>query len=212
MGLTVDDSGGTHVDPVQQGIHVAWCCAIYDLGTHYNEKFDKTSRRVLIMWEIPSERIEIERDGKMVNLPRVVSKRYTQSLHEKSNLRKDLESWRGKEFTADELRGFDLKNVLGAACQLQVIHKKSGDGKKIYAYVSNILPLGKGQERPAGESDQRFFSFEDGDEEIPENTPDWIAEIIKESDEWKAKSESDMVDASTIPPEGDDDFDDQIPF
>jgi len=38
----------------------------------------------------------------------MISKRYTMSLGEQSTLRKDLESWRGKKFTPEELQGFDL--------------------------------------------------------------------------------------------------------
>ena len=41
-------------------------------------------------------------DGK----PFLVRRRYTASLHEKSALRKDLESWRGRAFTNVELDGF----------------------------------------------------------------------------------------------------------
>ena len=58
-----------------------------------------------------------------------VRKRYTNSLHEKAALRKDLEMWRGRKFTQEELRGFDLEKLLGVPCQLQTVHKTTDDGK-----------------------------------------------------------------------------------
>jgi len=104
-------------------MHKAICYGVYDLGTQFNETFGNKNHKVLLQWELPEARIDIQKDGEDLNLPRAQSKIYTLSLHEKANLRKDLESWRGKSFTATELEGFDLKNLLGVDCQLQVIHK-----------------------------------------------------------------------------------------
>jgi hypothetical protein len=68
---------------------------------------------------------------------------YTASLHEKAKLRKDLESWRGRAFTPEELKGFDLEKLIGANCQIQVVHAKVGE--KVYANVAAIVPLSKNQ-------------------------------------------------------------------
>jgi hypothetical protein len=73
-------------------------------------------------------------------------KRYTLSLHEKANLRRELETWRGKKFTAEEGEGFDLEKLLGANCQLQVIHNEKDDGT-VYANVQAIVPAGRGLEK-----------------------------------------------------------------
>src|SRR5208337_1405024 len=68
-------------------------------------------------------------------------KRYTLSLHEKAALRKDLESWRGRTFTEEELKGFDVENVLDVPCLLNVIH--NGTSGTVYANVSGIMKLPK---------------------------------------------------------------------
>jgi hypothetical protein len=73
----------------------------------------------------------------------MVTNRYTLSLNEKATLRKHLEAWRGKLFTPAELEGFDLENLLGANCQLQVIHNLSDQGRT-FANIQAIVPLGKG--------------------------------------------------------------------
>lgn len=181
MGLTVKETGGNFT-PVSEGLHQAVCYGLYDLGTQYNATFGKSAKKVLVAWEIPGERIDVERDGKMVNLPRAISRQYTQSLHEKSQLRKDLESWRGKAFTEQELEGFDLTKLLGANCMIQVIHKHKDS--KTFANVANVVSLPRNMPKLNLENPKKYFSF-DEHTEIPEGTPDWIKDIIKASDEWE---------------------------
>jgi len=183
MGLFAKETGsGQDYDPIPAGLHQAICYRFFDLGTHFNETFGKKARKVLLMWELPEQRIGIERDGETLDLPRATSKQYTLSLHKKANLRHDLESWRGKQFTAGELQGFDLTKILGVNGTLQMIHVTKGD--KTYSNISNVLPLVQGEQQ-APENPINYFSF-DEHTELPENTPDWIAGIIKNSDEWKA--------------------------
>jgi len=78
----------------------------------------------------------------------LVTRQFTLSLHEKAALRKFLVSWRGKQFTPEELQGFDLEKVIGAPCLLQVLHNRSQDGQRVFANVDNIMPLPKGFPKP----------------------------------------------------------------
>ena len=112
MPLFAKNKGGEEFDVIPEAIHHAICYGVYDLGTHINPTFGKSEHKVLIQWELPGQRIDIEKEGKMVNLPRAISKRYTLSLHKKANLRKDLESWRGKSFTEQEEEAFDIIKLL----------------------------------------------------------------------------------------------------
>ncbi len=186
MGLTARDKGGTDFQPIPEDLHLAICYGIFDIGTQFNEKWDKSSHQVILVWELPDCRGEFERDGKRVNLPRAISKTYTLSLHEKATLRKDLESWRGKKFSEDELKGFDLKKLLGAACQIQVLHNKIGD--KLFTNIATITKAPAGT-KPYPENAPTFFSFEDG-MEIPASTPKWIADKIRASEEFHGLSEN----------------------
>jgi hypothetical protein len=121
---------------------------VWDLGlqktTYMGE--DKIQHKVIIAWEI-EEKInapESEYDGK----PYMLNKKYTLSLGEKANLRKDFESWRGKPFTADELKGVDLEKLYGSNCYIGITHQPDRtDASKVYANVTAILPLPKGVER-----------------------------------------------------------------
>ena len=178
MPLTTKKPDSQDFPILSEGVKIAICFSLYDLGTQYNEKWDKHTKQIMIVWEIPEERIIINNE----DLPRAISQKYTNSLHEKAQLRKHLEAWRGKAFTAVELDGFDVKNVLGEACQLQIIHTKKDD--KTYANIAAIMALPKSMTPPKPENPLKYFSFEDS-KDIPEDTPKWIAEIIKQSVEYK---------------------------
>ncbi len=200
MGLTAKEEKG--FDPVPAGVHQGVCYAIYDLGSQYSKQFDKTSHQCLLIFEIPSERIEIQKDGQTLSLPRVVSKNFTVSLGERANLRKYLESWRGRAFTAEELQGFDISKLIGVNGMVQVLHT-SKDGKT-YANISAILPLYKGMQKIDPENPTVIYALENG--EPPEETPKWIVEKIHDSAEWIAahspKEEVDEqppVDDSDVP-------------
>jgi hypothetical protein len=197
MALTARDPGGTSYEPVPEGVFQAVCYGIYDLGTQYNERWNKTAHRVIITWETPENRIELEKDGKTVNLPRAISREYTLSLHQKAQLRKDLENWRGRTFTKEELAGFDLQNILKANCMIQIIHTKKDD--KTYANVSAIMPLMKQISRLQPENSVKFFSFEDADPRIPEDTPQWIIDKIQDAKEWTGEDKGGNGDANDMP-------------
>lgn len=115
--------------PCPEGLHQAVCVDVVDLGLQKGQFGEK--HKVEIRWQV-----DVEDDrGRRFEL----RKWYTLSLHEKSNLRKDLECWRGRKFTETELAGFDLENLLNANCQLQVIHNISDEGRT-YDNVQAIVP------------------------------------------------------------------------
>jgi len=123
--------------PAPAGVHVAVCVDEIDLGIVARQFGGNESRKtqmVRLVWQIAEEM----KDGK----PYLVKKDYTASLHEKASLRKDLEGWRGRAFTSDELAGFDLENVVGAACMLNIIHRQGNKGGT-FANIQAIMPLAK---------------------------------------------------------------------
>ncbi|MCX7009804.1 MAG: hypothetical protein NTY53_21605 [Kiritimatiellaeota bacterium] len=214
MSLIAKDKGPS-IEPIPAGVHVAVCYGVVDLGTQFTAKFNKSIRKILMLWEIPGCRGDFDRDGQKVSLPRAISRRYTLSLSEKANLRRDLESWRGKKFTAQELAGFDVQAVLGAACQMQIVHEAGSDGKT-YAQISAIMALPKGVARPKLENPKLVFTFEGvtGIPELPATMPDWIREIIAASAEWQRLSDGPPITGepgrSTAPAKAEDA--DDLPF
>lgn len=209
MGLVAKDSGGKTFDPVPAGVHNAVCYMVMDLGSHFDKKFAKHTHSVLIGWEIPGERIIIEKEGVKHDLPRAISRKYTISLHEKATLRKDLQTWRGRMFTDEELKGFDIKNILGKSCMIQVIHEKVGE--KTYANIGAIMPLMKGTPALVAENPLKFYSIEDDRDVIPKDTPQWIIDIIRSSEEWQQFGPTEEVPVGEAEPAGADD-DSSVPF
>lgn len=142
MPIIATGSDGKTFTPAPEGVHQAVCVDVIDLGMLKSAFLDdktgqpKFQHKVNIVWQID----ELRDDGKRFQL----YKRYTLSLGDKANLRHDLESWRGKAFTFDELAGFDVETVKCANCLVNVQHKKSADGTKTYANVVSVMPLIKG--------------------------------------------------------------------
>jgi hypothetical protein len=137
MAFMVSGSENKTYAPAPEGAHLAVCVDIIDQGMKPNPFRDGAlQRKVDIAWQIE----EVRDDGKRF----VVYKRYTASLNEKATLRHDLESWRGKPFTAAELVGFDLESVIGANCILNIVHKAGKEQGKVFANVAAVMPLMKG--------------------------------------------------------------------
>jgi len=191
MSLMARDTGsGRDFEPVAQGVYQAVFAGLWDLGTHIDKKFGGERRQIYIWWQFPTERIEYEKDGQTVNAPKVIGKLYTLSLNEKANLRIDLVSVRGKDFSDSELAGFDLKAVLGANCQIQVISEDK-DGK-IRGKMASIMALPKDVPLIAIEGETHWFSLDER-ADIPESTPKWIREKIRQSKEWIAENDPNRV-------------------
>lgn len=127
---------GSNFIPCPAGNHNAVCVDVVDLGELEMTFNGHTKKKQVcrLTWQVD----EVMENGK----PFLVSKRYTQSLDRKSNLRKDLVSWRGQDFTADELAGFDLENVVGKGCLVNVVHAER-EGVT-YANVTGVSKLPKG--------------------------------------------------------------------
>lgn len=140
MGVVVTSNSGKVITPAPAGVAPGVCCDVIDLGM-VTEEYDgkkRSSHKVVLVWQIDEINPET---GKRFT----VGKRYTASLHEKATLRKDLQSWRGRAFTNEELAGFDLDHVLNVCALLNVVHNNK-DGKT-YANVEAVMPLPKGSQK-----------------------------------------------------------------
>lgn len=134
------------------GIHQAVCVYVEDLGEEYSEKFDKVDRKVIIGFEI-NERIPaswLDEAGKEHTVPEdrvgkrfMVSTTYTLSLGKKANLRRDLEGWRGRPFTQEELEGFDVEVLNGVNCMLNLVHYTTDAGQR-RCKIAAVTPPMKG--------------------------------------------------------------------
>lgn len=178
MAVIVSDSGGTF-EAIPTGVFPAVCCSLWDLGIQPGFQ-GKQTHKVVLGWEIDQRKTEGEWAGKRF----VVTKTYTASLNEKANLRKDLESWRGRPFTEEELKGFDLEKVVHAPCMLNLLEQVSQKGKK-WTGIAAIMPLAKGTTKLEPETPRDYM-------------PNWIKTLL-----GLATAETGVAEPS---------FDDDIPF
>lgn len=192
-------SAKKQIDPCPVGNHVARCIGVIDLGTQSKEYQGKktTSRQVRITWELPEEKkVFREENGEQ---PYLLSKDYTQSLSQKARLKSDLESWRGRGFTDEELQGFDIKNLIGKSCLLNVIHNDKG-----YANIAAIAPVPKGTTVPAQINPSQYFDLNEYNQEVFESLPEFIQDKIKLSPEYNLLKNPGQHDVSGTDYENDD--------
>jgi hypothetical protein len=189
MGTVAKAPANTGGDfkPAPSGNHLAVCVGVIDLGTQFSKGYqgaeDTWKQQLMLRWELVDE---LRDDG----TPFVISRRLTNSLHEKAGLRAILESWRGKPFTEGELAGFDVANVLGVPCRITVVHKPRQDGQGVYANVAGVAPLGKRDSIPEPTNIPLYFSLDDGRTPEQADLPEWLCVLIRQSREL----------AGTVPP------------
>lgn len=200
--IACDTGGGGEFKIVPSGNHVAVCNMVIDLGKQRIEYAGeaKTKHQIYIRWELPNERLEwTDKDGNDREGPMTTGKIYTLSLHENATLRADLESWRGRRFTEDEAKGFDVAKLLGAPAMVSVIHNERNG--KTYANVSGVAGLPKGMEKPGVENP--LVIYDDEHLSVFETLPEWL----------RKKIEAQVIDqpAGSLQP-ADNFYDDDVPF
>lgn len=214
MPLVAKDSGDFLTVPA--GMHLARCYRIVDQGTQKSEFQGKVKylEKVMLQFEVHGE----DEEGKPLQTadgrPLSISKSFTLTLADKSTLRKDLQMWRGRDFTAQELRGFELKNVLGAWAMLTVTHTESNG--KVYTNIAAINPVPinvKKSGLPEGVNDLKIFDITDPDMELFDSFSENLKNKIKSSPEWQERhGKSEIINREGSASAGINSLDDDIPF
>jgi hypothetical protein len=130
-------SSNGNMEKAPTGLIPAVCIFVNDIGPQRGEYQGKPkiTHQIIVTWEL-SEKFTT---GDLAGQPFTLSKFYTLSLSEKANLRNDIESWRGKKFSEEELAGFDVEKLVGAPCMLNVTATEKDKRK-----VSAVTPMPKG--------------------------------------------------------------------
>ena len=143
----------------------------------------KKLNKVRITWELPTElKVFKEENGEQ---PHVISKEFTLSLHEKSTLRAFLKNWRGKDFTEDEAKAFDIERLIGVPCMLNITHKARKDGSGVYAEIGSISAMPKGLVCPEQINPSFVWTYENFDSVKFGLLPDYLKSKMINSDEYK---------------------------
>jgi hypothetical protein len=215
MSLTAKDSGGGSFTPVAPGMHLARCYRIVDLGTQESNFQGKISylQKVMLQFEVHGE----DEKGKPLvtakGEPMSISKNFTLSLAEKATLRKDLVTWRGQEFTPEQLRGFELKNVLGHWCMITAAKSLGNNGKE-YTNIVSINPVPTAIKKaglPEGFNKLAMFVIDEPDMALFETFGNGLKGKIQGSPEWRAHNGG-PASKPVSTGSGFDDMDDDVPF
>lgn len=167
--------GGEYENP-ELGAFSAICYKVIDLGTQdvVWQGSKKRQHKALISWELSQKM----KDGR----PFAISKKYTVSLAENAALRKDLEAWRGKKFSQEELDTFTEKSILSKPCLLTLVSSKDGQ----YVNVGNVTVLPAGMPVSPQINPNVFLSLqkEEFDQKVFDGLSDKLKAQIMLSPEW----------------------------
>lgn len=182
MSLIVSaTSGGNYPErkPLEAGAYAAVCDMVVDLGVQPSPGGQFAPKRtVMLRFQIPEVRVEITKDGETKSLPAVISRTVGLSLNEKSTLYGLLTSWRGRAFTPDELKKFDLGKVAGKPAFVNVTHAVKGD--RTYANLTSIMPLPKSMTAPVLEGEALVYSTDTPDAAVFDKLPAWVQDKISQ--------------------------------
>ena len=205
--MKASDKGGGEFEQAPTGTHAARCIKLIDLGTQKGEYqgVPNLKHKIIIGWELP---LSLMTTGDYAGKPFTVTRFYMLSLSEKATLRADLKSWRGRDFTAEELAGFEVRNILDKGCMLSIAPNKKGK-----AEVVAIMGLPQGLQLPPRVNELTYFSLDRAEfvRADFEKLSDGIKKMITASPEW-AQLNNPQGYAEQEQQAPADNFDDDIPF
>ncbi|WP_234734535.1 phage replication initiation protein, NGO0469 family [Tellurirhabdus bombi] len=200
--------GGFTRQLIEPDLYYAVCCRLIDIGTiddAYQGKPKKT-HKILVSWELPDVR-QIFNPDKGPE-PRIISKEFTLSLGDQAHLRRILKSWRGRDFTPDELREFNIVNLLGARCMLNIGHYQGKDGNT-YEEITAVTKAPKDyQPTHPPQMPVQGLAYDEFDFTLFDSLSEKLKDKIKSSDEYKRMTSQETVASQA---EQHDDYDD-LPF
>ena len=212
MGLNLK-AESNDFEQLSSGESLGVCYRIVDLGTReeqYKDNPPKKRTLIHVTWETKDNLMS---DGR----PFAIGRSYTASLNENATFYKDLVTWRGKPFSEEELKGFDVSKMLGAPANLHIEHNDEGKAR-----IKNIFKPDNFKKTETSNESFVFdldvycneFNGNTSDEtkamcDVFEQLPEWQQNLIHDSYEYLAASDSTKPVVEDVV---DPDFDDDIPF
>jgi hypothetical protein len=175
--MKIKDRAKPKAPPVEPGVYMAVCIGFIDCGEQYSEKFKSYSSKGMYVWELIGETIEVDGEQK----PRQLSKEFTISASNKSNLRKFIETWNSRTYSDEDFMEFDVFEQVGKPCQLNVVLNET----KEYANVDNLMPIPKGFPAPTTTTEHIKWDMDAWDDAVFDKLPEWIQEKIKKSTQYQ---------------------------
>lgn len=212
MYLTTVKSKDNNFKPVPAGTHLGRLYRIIDIGTQQGEWQGKIThqRKIILYFELFGEDetgAPLTRDdGK----PLIITKYYNASLHEKSTLRKHLQTWLKIDF--DQLEEpFSAKDLLGKFAMVSVSNYKSKNNE-LRAAVDSLAAVPAMLAKhgmPEGVNPLFMFDLEKFDSEKYASLSEGVRKMISLSPEYR-KIVGDVGQPQKAAEDGV--YDDDVPF
>ena len=169
-----------------EGTHLGRVHQVVMLGIQENQKFESTEveekDRVLISFEIPGERITGEtEEGEKFDKPKVISKEFNVSMHEKAGLFKLV--------SAIAPKAASLGDMINTPCMIQVGSTATGNAK-----IVSVMAAPAGIEVPALENPAVFYDFDNHDQAEFDTLYNWQQEKVKSAVNWREPAEAEEVE------------------
>lgn len=149
--INAQNTGGeSKFKPHPEGTFAATCVDVIDLGKKVDQWAGKPKIQAKCALVFVSGKINPETQE-----PHDVSIEFTVSMGDKANLRRFLESWRGKKYTEEQAKiGVPLHKLANQPGMITVEHHESKSGRK-YGKILTISPLPEGYPTPPVPTYQR---------------------------------------------------------
>jgi len=125
--------------PHDAGQFVAQCVDVVDVGEkveNFRDSPEKLVPKCALVFRTGEKNPET---GELID----IAQEYTVSMHEKANLRKTLESWRGQPYSDGQVNdGVPLDKLTGNWALIGVAQKTSAQGR-VYAVIQSIVGVPK---------------------------------------------------------------------
>lgn len=183
--MKLKDKIKAKLPPLPGGTYPAVCIGVADLGDQFYKEYEKTCRKVALVFEIPSES-----DGE--GRSRQLSQRYTFSVNKKSNLYSLLNSWTNKNMSEQEMQELDLFSLIGSSCLINVSVTEKG-----YNKIEAVMSLPKGMPplqsaAPVIKYDMDVDGFEGA---VWDGLPDWIRDMVRQSKQYRESAPDTILPA-----------------
>jgi hypothetical protein len=172
-------------EPVPKGNHVARLYQIIHIGTIPTVWQGETKMvdKVRLTFELCEEK-KVFKEGDEPK-PYSISRMFTLSMGQKSHLRPFVEGFIGTALSDDEAYAFDIEELLGEACLLNVVHEtKEGT---TYANIHSATQLPKSMKAPELFNEAKVIDVNSAPLAEIDALPDFLKDKMKSSEEYVAR-------------------------
>jgi len=198
--VTAKDAGGGFT-PHSEGQFAMLCVDVVNLGTNVEQYQDKPPREVpKVALVFASGERHDKADGGEQFL-KIVTVEMALSANEKANLRKFLESWRGKTYTPEQAeQGLPVTKLYAQPALVSIEHVLTRKARR-FAKIASISPLPKAMPAP----DKAILTEYERPKFFADRKTEYAAALTKHRE---ANGGAPVPDA----PNGDEGSDDDLPF